>query len=207
MNKKHFYGVCGADSWSKTDEFLAAKRRGLLAGIAVLFLAAVFAGCDDGGGGGGGGNGGNENTNTGLTIYKRDGSVYTGTGTVQTVTATSYGFGDEETSLDAIGSISADGKLSITIPATIPDTKLFAVPQSYGDGTVKGAILGIITSSNLTLAPMYSDVSVVPMYFNKAFTASVNGENVEMKKGYNYFVSDTETIPSISSCNWGISDY
>jgi hypothetical protein len=57
-------------------------------------------------------------------------TVYEGTGTQQAVTATAYGFGEEAgIPLGAIGSISADGKLSITIPATIPDSKFSLCPN------------------------------------------------------------------------------
>jgi hypothetical protein len=72
MNKKHyFYGVCEADARAQTHEFWAAKRRGLLAGIVVLFLAAVFAGCDNDGDDSGGDDSNSGVTITGATIYPK----------------------------------------------------------------------------------------------------------------------------------------
>jgi uncharacterized repeat protein (TIGR02543 family) len=136
--------------------------------------------------------------NVDLYTFTEDGGVggkYTGTGVPQEVLAgTKNSLKLEDMDLGPIGSITTDGKLTLTIPATIPDDQLYPV-----GGTVPGCSLGM--APNLYLAKEMQQVFLV--YMKDADIA--NGAS--FKKGWNYLVfkdSYAEVITDISGYTWVI---
>jgi hypothetical protein len=186
------------------------KKQGLFMGIAVLLLAAIFTftGCSDGSD-----DGGNGDTPTpppavtGVTIYTLNGTTltpYTGTGSVQKVTAKMVGE-SQASDLGEIGTISAAGKLTLNLPATVEDSKLTDLPAS--DGAPAGTKQGKLDLSP-QLQPYKSDGTNYfrIQYFNKAGSVSAKGETLSFVAGWNYQeYGSTTLVTDISSCKWVIT--
>jgi hypothetical protein len=175
-------------------------KHGLFIGIAVLLLSAIFTftGCSDDSGDDGGGGGGGTPTPppavTSGTIYTLNGTTfteYTGTGTAQTVTAVFQGNGSKD--FGEVGTISADGKLTLKLPDTVSDDKLF----DFQDNCKMGQL------HTRPFLYLYKDAStrIMIQYFNKSGSASGNGQTMSWTAGWNYFNGNTK-VTDISGYKW-----
>jgi hypothetical protein len=189
-------------------------KHGLFIGFAVLLLAAIFTfnACD------------NSSTNNNeedvipppassdATIYTLSGTTFTeykGNGKSQDVTAIFVGASenDKPISLGKIGTISADGKLTLdNLPVTVEDSKLHPVPSAYNPPSgAKIGVLGITPS--IMLYSSDGNSSLMIEYINKDGTITVNGSNLSFKAGWNYIQSTNMTaVTDISSYKWVISN-
>jgi hypothetical protein len=165
-----------------------AKSRRLLAGFTVLLLAMIFTltGCPADA---------DENPPSdpskveGADIYLLDLTTkYSGTGTAQDVTGKVASSND----IGKIGTISKEGKLTLSLPATVDDSKL----SSMGD--FKAGSLTI--SPSLELKKSGTDI-ITLMYINK----DVSDEGVSVKKGWNYMLSTNLPTTDISGYKWVIT--
>ncbi|MDR1972999.1 MAG: hypothetical protein LBQ46_13890 [Treponema sp.] len=175
------------------------KLVGLIAAAAII----VLAGCptDPGGGGTGG-----PPAATDVTIYTLNGEgeleEYTGTGSEQTVTAEMYlPAGDDSPapkSLGTIGSITADGKLTLNIPETVEDDSLF-------DGAVVGisgkiGYFDITPSLTLYAADGSSFIDTIIYTTTAGYIVGYSS-----RKGWNYWGDDDAAVTDISAYKWVIN--
>jgi hypothetical protein len=196
------------------------KRNVFLTGILALALVfgLMLTACDDNNGDDGDNNGSNNSgddnsgggdTNdppagaTGETLYTYNGKtglgdVYQGNGAVQKINAMLSGPNSSPTSIGEIGSISADGKLTLSIPATIDDSKLLP----FGDGGV--LVGGLATEPSLYLAKGEDALEI--MYFNQAFDYTISGTSLSLKKGWNYVSGSGTVVTDTSGYKWGIRE-
>jgi hypothetical protein len=168
-------------------------KHGILFSFATLLLVAMFTltGCTDNA---------DENPPSdpskveGVDIYLPDLTTkYPGTEEEQEVTGKVAGNKD----IGKIGTISKDGKLTLTLPATVDDSKL----SSFGDSGLKMGTLE--TSPSLVLKKSETDI-ITLMYFNKDY--SDNGASVT--KGWNYFKgqnAEAKPTTDISGYKWVIT--
>jgi hypothetical protein len=182
---------------------LKAKMRSVLAGFAVLLMAAIFTltGCptdaaddDD-----------PPPAFTGVQVYTLSGTtftVYTGTGSEQAVTGVVTAGGESaENSIGTIGEISPAGKLTLELPTTVENSKLSSANDTTG---TKFGIL--LITPNLQL--YRSDGTGNPLmieYVNNRVTS----DGKTLKKGWNYLdidfgTNDMTVITDISSYKWVI---
>jgi hypothetical protein len=167
-------------------------KHGILCSFAALLLAAMFTltGCPADT---------DENPPSdpskveGVDIYLPDLTTkYSGTDTEQTVTGKVGGNND----IGKIGTISKDGKLTLSLPATVDDSKL----SSQGSDLKMGRLT---TSPSLELKKSDTDI-IGLMYFNKDYS----GDGVSVKKGWNYWTGEgAESRPTtdITGYKWVIT--
>jgi hypothetical protein len=149
---------------------------------------------------------------TGLQVYTFNGtfSEFSGTGSELEVTGLVTDGPSHGSSLGKIGKISGDGKLSLELPNTIADDKLFLIPTEFGgDGTTKFCMVNFIVSGG-TYNKLYlynssnTNRDVIFQYFDRDI--SVNG--LTAKKGWNYIEHENFTnqqiITNISTHRWVI---
>ncbi|MDR2741354.1 MAG: hypothetical protein LBB98_04280, partial [Treponema sp.] len=203
------------------------KSKFLIAGMAALALSfgSVLAGCDNGTP-----SDGDPQTISisEVQLYTTTGNAYPGSGTVQTVTGTvfqsfsvpvggspaeqepEYNFHDgsgQGHSIGTIGSISADGKLTLTL-GELSDADLFDAGM---DGVKYGML---VTSPGLLFAKSHED-DLVLVYINKDYT--IDGQSV--KKGWDFggntdtsgykWVIDTAAkngTPNVINGYWGVTN-
>jgi hypothetical protein len=124
---------------------------------------------------------------TSVNLYTTDGSLYTGTGTVQTVTGENSLPADSP-SLGTIGSISADGKLTLNLPANPPESALYDVTE-YAGSALKEILLQ--TSPRLLLAKSGYDYLMV-VYLDR----NVSGQGISAAKGWHYMKNNESNTSS-----------
>jgi hypothetical protein len=152
---------------------------------------------------------------SGATIYTRSGTTftpYTGTGSPQTVTAELSFFDSSSYSNSlgsSIGTISADGKLTLNLPTTVEDSKLWDCPSEYSDYFTTdpvGIKLGRLQILSRSLKLYTSDGEEVRIeYYNRTGTITLeeHGEtrSLSVTAGWNYFRQLTP-VNNISDCKW-----
>ena len=177
-------------------------RLGMLA--MVMAFGMAVAGCDDGStngngneNGSGNGNGNNPPTQpTVFTLYTFAEGIfipYSGSGSEQNVTGT---FLVTSGSLDNVGTISADGKLTLNFPASVADNML---RDAYGDA-VPGLRFGILKiSPELEFVNGNGD-SLSVEYYNKAFSSYGNS----FMPGWNYVGENFTPVTNTNGYRWVI---
>jgi hypothetical protein len=162
-------------------------------------------------------NGGDDDDGTikDAKMYTVDGGKiveYKGDGTKVDLTGYLSGGGDDEEPLDnPVGSISAEGKLTLNIPATIADGKLV----DAGVGGLKYAFLDVgnhPTGIYLTLVKAnagddFDDAPEVSMgYYNKDYSS----DEGSVKKGWSYsaYIDGERTaLKNLDGCIWVLMSY
>jgi hypothetical protein len=144
-----------------------SKLVGIIAFVAIIGLG--FIGCppaDDGGDNGGNGNGSTSIPETNVQVYNKDGTPYTGGGTIKYRSA-----GDEKT-IDA--GIVTDGKLTLSLPSSSE------MISFYGS-----------TVNNF----MYDTLYLYPGPSNTRFKLDYKGQtgNKSYSVWYTYFKTDGKT--------------
>jgi hypothetical protein len=158
---------------------------GMLVTVLTFCMAVVACNKDDDDDDGGGSGGVSAK---GVQLYNPDGSEYTGTGSVQDVNGILTPMGGSGTSdIGKIGTISPDGKLTLDLPATVADDKLF---------TEEGIDLKLGVLSNFRLKKG-EDSEAYITYFNKDFSE----QSITLKKGWNYFTGNS-TITDVTGYKW-----
>jgi hypothetical protein len=197
---------------------------GMLAMVLTFGMTAV--GCDDGSGGDpetGGNSGGNSGSGsnpplnvTGAQVYTYDDdgdsertyTAFAGTGTAMDVKAFTLSFIPNDDSfydLGIIGTISGDGKLTLELPSTIADDKLFPMTDESG-GNVKVGWVNLDVSDGAYELGLENDSGgVIIEYFDR----DINSTGYSVKKGWNYFVltnydDPPQIISDISNFKWVI---
>lgn len=166
-----------------------------MAALLTLTFGLVLVGCDNGGG--------EEEEDSapsvsGAALYTFNGSefaAYPGSSAAQSVKGK---FAADEEDFGVIGSISADGKLTLSLPPTVPDSKLEEFPLSDDPALKMGQLS---TTPYLFLMNESSD-GLFLMYFNKAGSAM----NITWKKGWNYasIANGISIVTDISGYKWVI---
>jgi hypothetical protein len=91
------------------------------------------------------------------------------------------------------GLISADGKLTLAIPSTVADDKLFHFDESDALGGI------LLITPSLYLVKGTESLSIV--YLNKDTTA----QGMSLKKGWNYISNNANAlVTDISGYKWAI---
>jgi hypothetical protein len=152
-----------------------------LAVISALALVFALASCDsDDSTGGGGGISVKD-----IPLKTSSGGDYSGTGIEQTLTGKIAVFIDRMPvyyNIGSIGKISADGKLTLNLPDSIPDNKLYT-PEEMS-ATLKAGSLETIPY----IYPVVKDGedSYIIMYMNKDYIYTPAGKTMAFKKGWNF---------------------
>jgi hypothetical protein len=140
-----------------------------------------------------GGNTGGPSKVTGEQVYVDFNGTTPYSGTAQDVTGTIHGNGSHE--LGKVGTISADGKLTLTLPATVDEEKL----ASYEDAK-SGGLSMYVGETNLRLAKSQNQND----WLSFAYT---NKDVAGFKKGWNYQVwGGGSPITDISGYKWVVAD-
>ena len=127
---------------------------------------------------------------TGAQVYTLSGTTFTeyaGSGSEQEVTGWITDGPSEGSSLGKIGTISSDGKLTLELPSSIADNKLFELPQGYGDGKFAMARVLFGHGEKLELYNS-SDVNKIVIFTYFPQNATANGMSV--KNGWNYIETE-----------------
>jgi hypothetical protein len=98
-----------------------------------------------------------------------------------------------------IGSISADGKLTLNLPDTVQDDKLHDFVER-----IKGGYLSTTPGLYLFESSDPQNNALSIMYFNKEGSTSIDDQTVTWTKGWNYF-KDTSLVTDTSSYKWVIN--
>ncbi|MDR2485370.1 MAG: hypothetical protein LBD55_08245 [Treponema sp.] len=182
----------------------------VLSGMSGLMLAfaLILTGCGDSGGGDDGGDGGGSFSVTGAPVYtatSSGGGIYTissvqYSGPVLQITGTNYL--DPSISIGNIGSISADGKLTLNLPANPPESYLADAPVQYG---VSAKLLSVSTTPRVALVKSGIRGNITLLYADRDDPGSSNFPS--LKKGWQYLVGGTETLtvitdPSAAGYKW-----
>ena len=119
---------------------------------------------------------------------------YTGTGATQTVTGKIQRRSGEASSIGTIGTISADGKLTLNIPASIEEGMLMDISEEAGIAGLKQGIL--------EMAPHLYPVNdrgdyIIFGYFNRSGTF----EDISFYRGWNY-IGEEGVLSNIDGFRW-----
>jgi hypothetical protein len=163
--------------------------------VIILIFAMMVVGCAKSQS-----NSSNSRISRGIQLYNPIGTEYTGSGTIQIVNGSlspNYEYdeyyGDsytERSTLGKIGEISSDGKLTLEIPEIIPDNFLFSGDDSYKYGFLEISPDISLTSGNISLMLLYTDVDF-----------SWGGLNI--KKGWNYMdFKNFQIITNLTEFKW-----
>ena len=154
--------------------------------------------------------GGPKVTGAQVYTYDYDDDEYTafaGTGTAMDVKCFIIGFSDDSSyDLGTIGTISGDGKLTLELPSTIADDKLFPVPNEYG-GNGKVGMVHLDVSDGAYRVVLKNDSGGV---FIEYFDSAINVMGLSVKKGWNYFharENDFTIISDISNFKWVFEEW
>jgi hypothetical protein len=115
---------------------------------------------------------------------------------------------------DAIGTISADGKLTLNLPSSIDESHL-THPEIPADipADVKTGYLEIFEPKDIY--PYKKDASLpyepadeyTIFYANKAFSATFEGHTINLKTGWNFVLGSAHTVTtSADDIIWVIQD-
>ena len=168
--------------------------------VMILAFGMTVVGCD---------NDPKEEKTTALQVYTLSGTTFTeyaGSGSEQEVTGWITDGPSEGSSLGKIGTISSDGKLTLELPSSIADNKLFELPQGYGDGKFAMARVFFGNGEKLELYNS-SDVNKIIIFTYFSQNATANGWNyieTEWGSGDNQIISQ-QVVTNISSHKWVIT--
>ena len=164
----------------------------------LLTFALILTGCGDGGGGDDDGNGGGSFSISGVPVYTATaggdrtyniGAQYSGP--ALELTGKSIGPNNSTISIGNIGSISADGKLTLNLPANPPENDLVDATEWLG---ISAKLLVLETDPHVFLSK--GGQGGVTLIYADRNTPPGNNNFPALKQGWQYMTGDGTALIS-----------